>query len=340
MTIGYSPEALVYDPIGGTWSLRPDYDPALHRLELIWDDDDDDDAYLDGDQTADDVGYDATQNVLVRTMDGTAIARGQVHDEDHSGLTVGGSGPVIDMERLEIGGKLVGYVVTQPLRPGVTYEETCYDNVTAGNTLHFSRLIDVMGFGPATMISTIDGDLPVEWLSPGDRVITRDHGAQPLRWVGRFHVTAQQMAGNPDLRPVELGVGALGSNAPTHPLLLSPLHRVLLTGADVQLHFGAAEVLAVAKHLAVPAPRGLGLGGFTYTHLLFDAHQIVRANGLWCESLFAGGRADRVARTSAARPPAVIRHGGRARPCLAGWEARFVADLRGLAVHQRPARAA
>ncbi|HHS94811.1 MAG TPA: hypothetical protein ENK63_05690, partial [Rhodobacterales bacterium] len=36
------------------------------------------------------------------------------------------------------------------------------------------------GFGAGTPILTTEGALPVEYLSPGDRIITRDRGAVPL----------------------------------------------------------------------------------------------------------------------------------------------------------------
>ena len=328
MTNGYSADALIFDEDEGTWSLRPDYDPGIHRVKFVWDDDD---TYLDGDWSADERGQDTGQNVLITTIAGTQVASGQVYDEDYFRISAG-DGPVIDLDRLEIGGRHVGYVVTQPLRPAETYSVVSYGNVTSDSALRYSQFADVMCFGPATLISTDAGDLPVDRLVSGDLVITRDRGARPLRWIGRFHLTAKQLAANPNLRPVTIGADGLAGARPARPLVLSPQHRVLLCGADLLLHFGFAEAFAAAKHLAAPAPRRTGAcaGGFTYFHLLFDDHHVLRANGLWCESLFAGAGAGPIARLAGSRPPPHIRHAFTARPCLSGWESRLIAGLRGL----------
>ncbi len=40
----------------------------------------------------------------------------------------------------------------------------------------------VTGLAPGTIIYTLDGALPVEFLSPGDRIITRA-GMRPLRGI-------------------------------------------------------------------------------------------------------------------------------------------------------------
>ncbi|MDJ0823979.1 MAG: Hint domain-containing protein [Rhodobacter sp.] len=337
MTIGYSPDALIYDPDEETWSLRPDYDPAIHRLDFVWDDNG---ATLDGDTPADEVGYDRDQNVLIRTMDGTPIAKGQVYDEEYVGLTIDGAGPVIDLERLEIGGQLVGYVVSAPLQTGVIYDATYYDDVNAGNALQYSQLADVPCFGPGTMIATADGTLPIDWLARGDRVITRDGGTQVLRWIGRYTLSARQLAERPALRPVQVGADGLGRPAPERPLLVSPQQRVLLQGGDIALHFGVDEALAAAQHIAPPAPHGVSLAGFTYYHLLFDAHQIVCANGIWCESLFAARRPAVAPGVRAEGLPAVIRHRTTARPCLTTDEAQLIASLRGTAKAGAISRAA
>lgn len=72
-------------------------------------------------------------------------------------------------------------------------------------------------------------------------------------------------------------------------MMVSPQHRMLMTGVDVELLFGEHEVLVSAKHL-------LGRSGVdqvknksvSYLHILFDAHEIVRADGSWSESFQPG----------------------------------------------------
>ena len=50
-----------------------------------------------------------------------------------------------------------------------------------------------LGVARGTYVMTARGEMPVERLSVGDRVITRDHGMQAIRWIGseKKHVTAE-----------------------------------------------------------------------------------------------------------------------------------------------------
>lgn len=149
-----------------------------------------------------------------------------------------------------------------------------------------STQIDVGSFGPpcfaaGTMIDTPDGKRAVEDIRPGDLVMTLDHGPQAVRWVGRRRINAQG-----DHAPIRFAAGVLGND---QPLLVSPQHRMLLTGWHNDLMFGDSEVLVAAKHLVngqtitrAPAPM------ITYVHILFDQHEIVQANGAASESFFPG----------------------------------------------------
>jgi hypothetical protein len=141
-------------------------------------------------------------------------------------------------------------------------------------------------FTPGTMILTDRGERPVEDLVSGDLVMTRDSGLQPLRWVGHRHLSQGQLVADPDLHPVRIAKGALGSEGPVHSMMVSPQHRVLLTGARAELLFGTDEVLVPAKHLVgqTEATRVLPEKGVTYIHILFDRHEIVQSDGIWTES--------------------------------------------------------
>lgn len=180
-------------------------------------------------------------------------------------------------------------------------------------------------FVAGTRIATPEGWRAVETLRPGDAVLTRDHGAQPLRWRGGGGVAVE----GADL-PICIAPGVLGNR---RALRVSPLHRLVLSGPMVELLFGEAEVLAAAKDL-------LGLPGITqdreparvgYYHLLFDRHEIVLAEGAAAESLHPGplALADLPRRSRAALEavflPWELERLGRqqsARPILKAHEAR------------------
>lgn len=147
-------------------------------------------------------------------------------------------------------------------------------------------------FTPGTLILTDRGEVPVETLVPGDLVVTRDHGLQPLRWIGRRALSRLELQAQPDLQPVRIAQGAFGAAGPVRSMLVSPQHRVLIEGARAELLFGEAEVLVPAKHLVgvTQATRALPEAGVTYIHILFDQHEIVRSDGIWSESFQPAGR--------------------------------------------------
>lgn len=72
------------------------------------------------------------------------------------------------------------------------------------------RSNDIQGvacFCAGTLIETPDGPVPVESLVPGDLVITRDHGPQPLRWIGGTRLSMLQLLRAPHLRPIRIRAG-------------------------------------------------------------------------------------------------------------------------------------
>ena len=138
-------------------------------------------------------------------------------------------------------------------------------------------------FVAGTRIRTPRGDVLVEHLQPGDMVLTEDHGARPLRWIGNRTVAAEGK-----FAPVHIAAGALGNH---EALTVSPQHRILMRDPVAELLFGNTEVLVAAKHLVNGDSVTLIEGGeVTYFHLLFDQHQIIYGNGIASESFLPGPR--------------------------------------------------
>ena len=152
---------------------------------------------------------------------------------------------------------------------------------SAGNTDIAFIDLNIACFTEGTLIAVPGGEVAVERLAAGDAVLTRDRGAQVLRWVGR--VVREAVGAD---APVEIRAGTFGDHG---ALRVSPCHRVLVEGARAELLFGEAEVLVKAKHLVDGrAVRVVEGGEVAYLHLLFDRHEVVMANGLPCESYFPG----------------------------------------------------
>ncbi|MEY4698323.1 MAG: hypothetical protein RIT14_2751, partial [Pseudomonadota bacterium] len=139
----------------------------------------------------------------------------------------------------------------------------------------------VICFARGTLILTAEGDRPIETLQPGDLVLTLDHGYQPLRWIGSVRVAAQGA-----LAPIVFDPGAIGNR---RALRVSPQHRMLLSGWQADLLFDTPEVLAAAKMLVNDRTIRREEGGeVDYFHMLFDAHEIVTAEGALSESFHPG----------------------------------------------------
>ena len=144
-------------------------------------------------------------------------------------------------------------------------------------------------FTPGTLIATKLGEVCVEDIRPGDRVVTRDNGFQEVAWVGRKPVSAADLAISPDLAPILIRAGALGQGAPRCDTLVSPNHRMLMIHEQAQLIFAEREVLVAAKHLTgLPGVARARVEEVTYIHIMFDQHQVVLADGAWSESFQPG----------------------------------------------------
>jgi hypothetical protein len=90
--------------------------------------------------------------------------------------------------------------------------------------------------------------------------------------------------------PVRVGPAIFGSGA--GELLVSPQHRLLITGYHAELLFGSDEVLVAAKHLVGGTDTCVApCEAVTYIHLMFDRHEVIYAEGLATESFFAGDAA-------------------------------------------------
>ena len=136
-------------------------------------------------------------------------------------------------------------------------------------------------FVAGTRILTPDGPRRVEDLRPGDLVETLDHGPRPLVWVGGTRV-----AGQGALAPIRFAPGAIGNDA---ALLVSPAHRMLVSGWRAELLYGEPEVLVPAKALVNgDTIHRQPCDTVSYHHILFDRHEIVMAEGVLSESFHPG----------------------------------------------------
>ena len=142
-------------------------------------------------------------------------------------------------------------------------------------------------FAAGTLIDTARGPRPVETIEAGDLVLTLDHGLRPVRWVGRRDYPLDNRMRAKKNAPVRVNRGALGPGIPARDLVLSPQHRVMLASPIARRMFESREVLVPVKKLVgLPGVlRDRQMERVTYCHLLFDAHEVLWADGAPAESL-------------------------------------------------------
>jgi len=131
--------------------------------------------------------------------------------------------------------------------------------------------IEAAAFAQGTGILTLDGILPVEYLSPGDRIVTRA-GAMRLLAV---HVHTA------DTPLIRVAPSSLGHDRPGHPLLLTPETEVLVRDWRASAMFGRAQAMVRAARLVdgdyVTRVTGAGVRMFT---LKFASPQVIYADGV------------------------------------------------------------
>ncbi|MFG6591207.1 Hint domain-containing protein [Sulfitobacter sp. 1A12157] len=163
------------------------------------------------------------------------------------------------------------------------------DGSDAGR-LNFVEIENVIPcFTPGTKIATPRGEVPVEALEVGDRVITRDNGIQTIRWVGAREMTGAEFEMAAHLKPVLIRKGALGNDLPERDMMVSPNHRVLVANEKTALYFEEREVLVAAKHLTgMEGIDVVEVSGTSYIHVMFDRHEVILSDGTWTESFQPG----------------------------------------------------
>lgn len=137
-----------------------------------------------------------------------------------------------------------------------------------------------------TRVRTPSGECLVEELREGSIVLTREHGGQPVLWVGRRKVSAARMTVDPETKPVRLRAGAIRSGQPDADLLVSPYQQILVSGKRARKLIGQDEVFANAADLVdgslISTDRGAE--DVSYYQILLGRHEVIWANGVPLES--------------------------------------------------------
>ncbi|MEE9427517.1 MAG: Hint domain-containing protein [Paracoccaceae bacterium] len=147
------------------------------------------------------------------------------------------------------------------------------------------------GIGLGANIRTPCGPRRVELVRPGDLIVTRDNGLQPVRMIWTREISSVDISLNPALAPIALCPRAIGPMMPQHKLTVASDHHVLVPGYRLLGQEDTSCCLVQAHEVAgssddAYADTSAGITSF-YT-FVFDTHQVFACNGLPVESFLAG----------------------------------------------------
>jgi autotransporter passenger strand-loop-strand repeat protein len=130
-----------------------------------------------------------------------------------------------------------------------------------------------------TLIRTDHGEVPVEALRMGDRVVSALGGMAPVIWLGHRRVDCRRHPKPQDVWPVRVAVGAFAADQPRRDLWLSPDHAVYVDGVLIPVRY------LVNGATIVQEPTD----AVTYWHVELPQHNVLLAEGLPCESYLDTG---------------------------------------------------
>jgi hypothetical protein len=128
------------------------------------------------------------------------------------------------------------------------------------------------GLLQGTMILTLEGEMPVEFVSVGDKVITRDSGIARVEHIQRTKRL---------VHTISLAAGSLGHTRPERDAILAGDQMCLIRDWRAQAMFSADRALVAARTLVDGEfIRDLGMQEQTLIQIFCDGPHILYAEGL------------------------------------------------------------
>ncbi len=176
-------------------------------------------------------------------------------------------------------------VLTFTLSKTVTDFPLTLNNVVLNSDPAASGMADpsVACFVRGTMIRTEGGEVAVERLQAGDRVVLADGSSLAVTWVGSRRVACGLHPAPHDVMPVRLHAGCVAKGVPARDLVLSPDHAILLEGALIPVRYLLNGATIVQEEWSE----------VRYFHVELERHAVLLAEGMPAESYLDTGNRGR-----------------------------------------------
>ncbi|MEO6842134.1 MAG: Hint domain-containing protein [Bradyrhizobium sp.] len=138
-----------------------------------------------------------------------------------------------------------------------------------------STIDEIACYCRGTLIETSDGEVAVETLAIGDRLLTMSGALRPIKWIGRRSYGGRFIVGREDILPIRIKAGALDDNVPLRDLWISPHHAMYLNGVLIEardLVNGCSIVQAEQVETV------------EYFHIELETHDVIVAEGALSET--------------------------------------------------------
>ncbi len=205
------------------------------------------------------VGFDGNRGGFFRDTDGT------VYGIDIPGATETSVAGIND------NGEIVGSYLT-----GLGHETQVHAfTTTVADVIAADDVLVAACYCAGTLIATECGEVVVEDLKIGYRLVTRSGALRQIKWVGRRSYGGRFIAGNKDILPVCIKAGSLADNVPCRDLWISPHHAMYIDGLLIEArHLVNGTSIVQAEHADT----------VSYFHVELETHDVIVAEGALSES--------------------------------------------------------
>jgi hypothetical protein len=145
----------------------------------------------------------------------------------------------------------------------------------ARTDLHNGTDIEPACYLAGTRILTREGEVAVEKLAIGDRIMTISGEAKRIKWIGKRAYDPRFVAGSRGILPIRIRCGALGDELPRRDLSVSPEHALFIDGMLVPAKALVNGVSIVQERLR---------GTIEYYHIELAEHDVIYAEGVAAET--------------------------------------------------------
>ncbi len=132
-------------------------------------------------------------------------------------------------------------------------------------------------FLKGTFIQTPHGEVTVENLMTGDRVITLSGEASKIKWAARMSFERNASC-RPEILPVVIKSGALGDGLPYNDLYVSGAHCFYLNGLLI-------PAINLVNGRTIQKCTRCDADSIEYFHIELEEHDVIFANGVPAETL-------------------------------------------------------